>query len=96
MSPTAKQLAHAHKVADRGVKDGRRSAKLGREIEWWYVTAVRHSAADAACDRPWSCMCGPCREGRSILKVSTHYGVLNYGAARIVAYQIAMQTTGRE
>jgi len=85
-----------YKPKTKAEKDGQRSAKLGRDIEWWYATAVKHSAADDACGREWSCMCGPCREGRGVLGVTTHYGVLNYGAARSMAYEKAMKTTGRE
>lgn len=65
--------------------------KTGREIEWWYGAAVKHSSADEDCGRPWQCACGPCRAAREETEAKSHADLVMFGARRGAAYSRAIR-----
>ena len=65
--------------------------KTGREIEWWYASAVKHSAGDEACGRPWQCACGPCRVAREENGACSHADLVMYAGRKSAAYSRAIR-----
>ena len=65
--------------------------KTGREIEWWYPAAVKHSLADEDCGRPWQCACGPCRTARAESFCRNHVDLVIYGGRKGAAYERAVR-----
>lgn len=76
---------------DGAVSAKKRSKMNPADIEWWFATSAKHSAADEACGRAWVCGCSPCSEGRKVMRATTHYDVILFGTRRVRAYERAMR-----